>query len=59
MAPLSESEGVDRAVDEAIELVNQGDAPIVAADYVAEQNELDHRFDDIYQRVQEAVADGE
>ena len=59
MAPtLSEPERVDRAVGEAVDLVAEGDQPIVAVGYVAEQHDLDHRFEDIRQRVLEEVDDG-
>lgn len=58
-AALSEPELVDRAVAEALDLVTEGDQPIVAADYVAEQHDLDHRFEDIHQRVLEEVDDAE
>lgn len=47
-----EAERVERAIEEARELVADGDAPIVAADYVAEQHDLDHRFEEIHDRVQ-------
>jgi ferritin len=56
--PVPETERVDAAVDEARELVDDGDRPLVAADYVAEQHDLDHRFEDILERVQEAETDG-
>jgi len=59
MAPtLSEPERVDRAVEEAVDLVAEGDQVIVAVDYVAEKHDLVHRFEDIRQRVQEAIDDG-
>lgn len=51
---VSETERVDVAIEEAVALVEDGDRPLVAADYVAEQHDLDHRFEDILERVQEA-----
>ena len=56
-AALSEPERVDRAVAEAVDLVAEGDQPLVAADYVAEQHDLEHRVEDIHQRVLEEVTD--
>ena len=59
MPTLSEHKRVDRAITEAVDLVAEGDQPIVAVDYVAEQHDLVHRFEDIRQRVFEEVDDGE
>lgn len=52
---LSEPESVDRAVREALTLVDAGDRPLVAADYVAEEYEITHRFGDILQRVRDTL----
>ena len=53
--PASESDRVDRAVDEAVELVQEGDSVQVAVDYVVDDRELKHRAAEIYQRVREEV----
>ena len=53
--PASESDRVDRAIDEAVELVQEGDSVQVAVDYVANDRELKHRAAEIYQRVREEV----
>lgn len=55
----SEADLVDEAVQEAIDLVTVGDSPIVAANYVAERRDLQHREDDIEARVREEVDDGD
>lgn len=52
---VSEPERVDRAVEEAVDLVEEGDHSRVAVEYVVEQHDLDHRYQDICQRVLEEV----
>lgn len=54
----NEAELVEEAVEEAVGLVEDGDNAMVAVDYAArEQRDLQHRFWDIYEQVQEAVDD--
>jgi len=53
--PEPENERVDRAIDEAVELVQEGDSVQVAVDYVVDDRELKHRAAEIYQRVREEV----
>ena len=57
--PASESDRVDRAIDEAVELVQEGDSLQVAVDYVVNDRELKHRAAEIYQRVREEVESDE
>lgn len=54
MTKLLEPERVDRAVREAIQLVNAGDHPHVAADSVAEEYDIVHRYQDIRSQIREA-----
>jgi len=53
--PEPENELVDRAIDEAVELVQEGDSVQVAVDYVVDDRQLKHRAAEIYQRVREEV----
>ncbi|MDJ1433965.1 hypothetical protein [Halostagnicola sp. A-GB9-2] len=58
-----ESEQVDRAVREAATLIDAGDSKRVAISYVVDEYDLEHRRDDVHQRVRErlehkVVADG-
>jgi hypothetical protein len=53
----SEADLVDDAVQEALDLVDQGDRAIVAVDYAADKRDLEHRREDIAERVKEAIQD--
>jgi len=59
MPTLSEHERVDRAITEAVDLVAEGDQPLVAVEFVAEKRDLDHWIEVIHQRVLEEVDDAE
>jgi hypothetical protein len=56
-AALSETDAVDAAVEEAVELVAAGDTVLVAAAHTAEKHDVPHRFADVRERVQEALGD--
>lgn len=55
MSDHPEPERFGRAMREAIDLVNAGDHPHVAADYVAEEHDLAHRYEDIRNQIREAI----
>lgn len=59
MSSPSEAERIEAALDEAVDLVEEGDTPLVAADWAAERYELEHRREELEERVQEATDDGE
>lgn len=48
-----EAELVDRAVREAVQLIEKGDSERVAVRYVVDEHDLDHRRDDVLERVRE------
>ncbi len=54
----SEPARFKHAVDAALAAVDAGDQPQVAAGWAAEKHDLEHRLDELRQRVQEEVDDG-
>lgn len=52
---ITEGELVDRAVREAVDLVEAGDSRAVAVGYVVDEHELGHRRDDVDQRVRDRI----
>jgi hypothetical protein len=56
-ANVSEADRVNAAVEAAIDSVDAGDRPRVAADWAAKNYDVLHRREDVHERVQEAVDD--
>ena len=52
---VRESEQVDRAVREAATLIDAGDSTTVAINYVVDEHDLEHRRDDVHQRVRDRL----
>lgn len=50
-----EGERLEWAVEAAVDAHDQGDSPVVAAEWAAEQHLLDHRREDVLRRVREEV----
>jgi hypothetical protein len=46
-ASLPETEQFEAAVEEGVAMVEAGDRPVVAADYLGEQHGLEHRVDEL------------
>jgi hypothetical protein len=59
MREHSEPERVDRAVREAVDLIDAGDKPLVATDYVSREHEVSHRYRDILERVRNHIGPDE
>ena len=51
----SEPGRVERAVEAAVDAHDQGDSPVVAAEWAAEQHLIEHRREDVLRRVREEV----
>jgi len=53
----TEREDFEAAKQAAVEAVKEGDVPIVAADWAAENHDVEHRFDELLEHVREATDD--
>jgi TPP-dependent 2-oxoacid decarboxylase len=54
---LSELERYENAVDAAVEAVEQGDHPAVAADWAVERFDIEHRLYELLHAVKKEVED--
>ncbi|QLG63046.1 hypothetical protein [Halorarum salinum] len=51
----SDSDRVDAAVEAALDALEEGDRPLVASDWAVREHDVDHRYEDVLERVQEHV----
>ena len=59
MPEQTEAARVEAAIEAAVDAVEGGDRPLVAADWAAEQHDVEHRADDVHEAVLAEVDDAE
>ncbi|WP_162562392.1 hypothetical protein [Salinigranum rubrum] len=57
--PASEADRVDAAVEDALKSIEAGDLRLVAVNWAAENHDVEHRREDIHERVLEVTDDDE